>query len=102
MRRKCIYAAMAALFVAAAGRADDWPQWLGPTRNSVWHETGILAKFPEGGPKILWRAPIDGGFAGPAVAGRKVFVTDYVTKNDARWKPDSGKRDRLEGQERTL
>ena len=51
MRRKCIYAAMAALFVAAAGRADDWPQWLGPTRNSVWHETGILAKFPEGGPK---------------------------------------------------
>ena len=25
-----------------------------------------------------------------------------MTKNDARWKPDSGKRDRLDGQERTL
>ena len=23
--------------------ADDWPQWLGPHRDSVWPETGIVA-----------------------------------------------------------
>ena len=22
--------------------ADDWPQWLGPNRDTVWRETGIL------------------------------------------------------------
>ena len=33
--------------------ADDWPQWLGPKRDGVWRETGILEKFPEGGPKVL-------------------------------------------------
>ena len=23
-------------------RADDWPQWLGPQRDAVWRETGII------------------------------------------------------------
>ena len=32
--------------------ADDWPQWLGPKRDGVWRETGIVEKFPAGGPKI--------------------------------------------------
>ncbi len=36
--------------IATAARADDWPQWLGPKRDGVWRETGILAKFPAGGP----------------------------------------------------
>src|SRR5437763_10769005 len=59
-------------------RADDWPQWLGPQRDGVWRETGILEKFPRGGPKVLWRREIGGGYAGPAVAGGRVFVTDRV------------------------
>jgi outer membrane protein assembly factor BamB len=34
--------------------ADDWPQWMGPQRDNVWREKGILKKFPAGGPKVLW------------------------------------------------
>ncbi len=64
--------------------ADDWPQWMGPKRDNVWREDGILDKFPEGGPKIAWRTPISGGYAGPAVAGGKVYVTDYVTAADVK------------------
>jgi hypothetical protein len=30
-------------------------QWLGANRDGVWRETGILEKFPPGGPKVLWR-----------------------------------------------
>ena len=56
--------------------ADDWPQWLGPKRDGVWRETGILDKFPEGGPKIIWRTKIGAGYAGPAVSQGKVFVAD--------------------------
>jgi len=56
--------------------ADDWPQWLGPRRDSVWRETGIVKKFPEGGPPVIWRAPLGGGYAGPAVVGNRVYVTD--------------------------
>ena len=52
--------------------AADWPQWMGPNRDDVWNETGIVAKFPESGVKFLWRKPINGGFSGPAVVGGKV------------------------------
>ncbi len=36
-------------------RADDWPQWLGPNRDGVWRETGLLDHFPAGGPHVRWR-----------------------------------------------
>jgi outer membrane protein assembly factor BamB len=62
--------------------ADDWPQFLGPKRDGIWREVGILEKFPEGGPKKLWSAKLGGGYGGPSVAGGKVFVADY-TKGDS-------------------
>jgi outer membrane protein assembly factor BamB len=94
--------ALAVLLLAAAPvAADDWPHWMGPTRDNVWHETGILEKFPAGGPKIIWRAPIAGGFAGPAVAGGKVFATDFTT---AKVLDDEGNfaRKTSEGQESVM
>src|SRR5436853_5137488 len=84
----------------AVVRGDDWPQWMGPTRDSVWREKGLLSKFPEGGPKVLWRVKIDGGYAGPAVADGRVFVTDYVTTGNR--KPGFGIPAKLEGTERVL
>lgn len=78
--------------------ADDWPQWMGPQRDNVWREKGIIQKFPEGGPKILWRTPIAGGYAGPAVAAGKVFVTDYVTSDNV--KVDNFDRQEFTGNER--
>ena len=71
-----------ALLVTAPARADDWPQWMGPGRDNEWREDGLLDRFPAGGPEVLWRTPIAGGYAGPAVAGGRVFVTDYVTADD--------------------
>lgn len=67
------------LLAASVGRADDWPNWMGPQRDNVWRETGIVEKFPPNGPKVLWRTPVAGGYAGPAVAAGKVYVTDYVS-----------------------
>jgi len=62
--------------VPLLGRADDWPQWLGPERDGVWRETGIVEKFPAGGPPVRWRVPIGGGYTGPAVAQGRVYVMD--------------------------
>src|SRR5262245_54804731 len=78
--------------------ADDWPQWMGPKRDGVWHETGIIDKFPDGGPKVLWRAKVSGGFAGPAVAGGKVYVADYLT--DGNVKKEVYDRTDFKGKER--
>ncbi len=85
---------------AATAAADDWPQWHGPKGDSVWRETGILEKFPADGPKFRWRVSIDGGYAGPAVADGRVYVTDYVTDGDR--KPNPTKRSELKGIERVL
>jgi len=82
----------------AAARGEDWPQWLGPQRDGVWRETGILEKFPANGPTVLWRTPLDGGYSGPAVAAGRVYVTDYVSTGDKT--PDPGTRNELVGKER--
>lgn len=81
--------------------ADDWPQWMGPNRDGVWRENGIVDRFPEQGLNVRWRVPIQGGYAGPAVADGRVFVTDYVRKSgDTSNSP--GRRNKLAGSERIL
>ena len=70
--------------IAVPARADDWPQWMGPRRDNVWREEGIVDEFPADGPRVLWRAPLAGGYAGPAVAAGRVFITDYVTDADVK------------------
>jgi outer membrane protein assembly factor BamB len=90
------------LFAAATivARADDWPQWMGPTRDDRWTETGITRAFPETGAKVKWRAPVSGGYSGPAVADGRVFVFDYST--DGNTDGDPGKREKLNGVERIV
>src|SRR5215471_826256 len=63
-------------------------------------ETGILEKFPKDGPTIRWRVPVSGGYSGPAVAGGRVFVTDYVVEKGKVANPMA--RVKLEGKERVL
>jgi outer membrane protein assembly factor BamB len=64
------------LAVLTSGRADDWPQWLGPTRDAIWHETGIIESFPPDGTPVRWRANLGAGYSGPAVANGRVYVMD--------------------------
>jgi outer membrane protein assembly factor BamB len=57
--------------------AEDWPQWRGMDRDAVWRDTGLVERFADDGLIVKWRAPVRGGFAGPAVADGRVFVLDY-------------------------
>src|SRR5262245_1559032 len=91
-----------ALTLTAAARADDWPQWMGPNRDGVWRETGIVAKFPKDGPKARWRTPVGYGYAGPAVAGGKVYVTDFVPNEGVRMTASGFGRSTPAGKERDL
>ena len=78
LNRAALTAACVALGLATAGLyAEDWPQWRGVDRTGVWTDTGIVEQLPDAGLKVTWRVPVRGGFAGPAVAGGRVFVLDY-------------------------
>src|SRR6516162_1296541 len=87
-----IAALVLSLLVVQLSRADDWPQWLGPQRDAIWRETGIIDKFPAGGPPIRWRVPIGGGYTGPAVAEGRVYVMDrqVAAKKEGATKPAAG------------
>jgi outer membrane protein assembly factor BamB len=85
-----------------AARADDWPQWLGPQRDGVWRETGIIEEFPAGGPPVRWRREIGGGYAGPAVANGRVYVTDRLLAKGSNNPADPFARGVIPGTERVL
>lgn len=91
------------LAFACAGsvHADDWPQWMGPTRSGVYAEQGIVDRIPEEGLPVLWRAPVAHGYSGPAVADGRVFVSDYVIASGESTN-NAGGRDKLTGTERLL
>src|SRR5712691_591697 len=72
------------LSVTISLSADDWPEYRGAGRRGVWSETGILEKFPEDGLKVVWRVPVKNGYAAPAVAGGRVFESDFVLLEDSR------------------
>lgn len=76
---KCLFVST----VAMTAVADDWPQWGGAARDLVWREAGIVETLPAVDPNTgmlprLWTARIGAGYAGPAVAGGRVFVTDRI------------------------
>ena len=65
------------MLLASIARADDWPQWMGPRRDAIWREAGVAAAIPAAGLPVKWRIDVKGGYAGPAVAGGRVYLMDY-------------------------
>lgn len=63
------------LFVPLA-EAADWPTILGPTRDGVSSEKGIIAPWPKTGLKKLWECELGVGYAPPVVAGGRLFHFD--------------------------
>ena len=68
---------LSAATLLSAAQPSDWPQFRGPDRNGISRETGLLRKWPAGGPKVLWSVPVAQGYAGAAILGGRVYHHDY-------------------------
>lgn len=90
--RTIVWLVAAVLLTGSAGRAEDWPQWLGTQRDGVWREEGTLDAFSERAAAVRWRAPVGGGYAGPAVAAGRVYVTDFVPAAEPPKPPANGQQ----------
>jgi outer membrane protein assembly factor BamB len=66
--------------VLAPVSAQEWPQFLGPDRNGVSPQKGILRTWPQQGPEVLWSVNIGIGYGGPVVKDGKVFLLDRDDK----------------------
>lgn len=65
-------------FMAATCLAADWPQFLGPQRNSTSTETGLLQTWGTKGPPVLWQKDVGDGFSSPVVAGPRLILFHRV------------------------
>jgi len=70
----------AIVMIATGGSVADWPQYLGPNRNSISDQKGILRSWPENGPEVLWTVSLGKGFGGPVVKDGKVYLLDRDDK----------------------
>ena len=68
------------LFCSGGILAEDWPQYLGPRRDSTSAEKNILRSWPEKGPEVLWTAAVGIGYGGPVVKEGKVYLLDRDDK----------------------
>jgi outer membrane protein assembly factor BamB len=69
------------------GQAEDWSQFLGPNRNGVSSETGIITDWSGDALKMNWTLTTGEGYAIGSVAGGKYFhfdVTEGEKGNSAR------------------
>jgi hypothetical protein len=56
--------------------ADDWPRFRGPRGDGTWDAPKLPAAWPEGGPKVVWKKPVGGGYAGVTVADGRAYTLD--------------------------
>jgi outer membrane protein assembly factor BamB len=58
-----------------AAAPGDWPQFRGPNRDGVSAETGLLQQWPQGGPRLAWRATgLGGGYSSLSIVANHIFT----------------------------
>jgi outer membrane protein assembly factor BamB len=86
--RLASFALVLASAAAVAARAEDWPQFRGPTGAGLTDEQGLPTEW--GADKnVAWKVPLPGvAWSQPIVVGDTIFVTTAVTENQP--KPQAG------------
>ncbi len=64
------------LFCMVNVSAQDWPQYLGPNRDSTSPQEGLLRTWPENGPEVLWTVDVGRGNGGPVARDGMVYLLD--------------------------
>ncbi len=76
LRFLCFSVFLCSSSLAAVGA--DWPQFLGPNRDSTSPERGLLTTWPKDGPPVVWKHDVGEGFSSPVVSGGRVIVFHRV------------------------
>lgn len=64
----------------------DWPRFRGPQQDGISPEKGLLRGWPEGGPKVVWKRPIGGGFSNVAVVGDAVYTMTVEGESETAYR----------------
>ncbi len=78
MLRGAILVVLLSTPLAAVLAANDWPQFLGPSRTGVYVGAPLNEKWPSTGPRVIWRKQVGQGLSGPVVAGTQLILFHRV------------------------
>ena len=60
------------------GPSEDWPKFLGPHDTGVSDETGLLEKWPEAGPPVVWKKKVGSGYTAPSILGNRLVLFQRI------------------------
>ncbi len=72
------------LFLAGTGidiKADDWPRFLGINADCKSAETGLLDKWPQEGPPLIWKKEVGTGYSAPSIRDGQLILHHRI-KNE--------------------
>ncbi|MFO0808296.1 MAG: PQQ-binding-like beta-propeller repeat protein [Gemmataceae bacterium] len=69
-----LHAIVASLIIVSIAVAEPWPQWRGPTGDSVVREAVVPLKWSET-ENVVWKCSLPDGASTPAVWGDAIFLT---------------------------
>jgi outer membrane protein assembly factor BamB len=81
--RTIVFLAFVAAAAAATASGEEWPRWRGPRGDGISREPPI-ARWPAGGPRRVWSAPVGAGFASPVAAGGRVYLFAHALTDEKR------------------
>ncbi len=76
--KKLILFTLVSIIFLGCEKKSNWNQYLGPNRNAISEETGIIRNWNEQEPEKLWEIKLGPGYGGASVFGDEVFVLDRV------------------------
>ncbi len=57
----------------------EWPDWRGPKRDGCSTDSGLLKRWPQGGPRMVWKATgIGHGYSTVVISGGRIFTTGTI------------------------
>lgn len=65
-----------------AAAVGEWARWRGPNNDGISKETGWSTKWPEGGPKVLWKASVGNGYSAFSISGGRAYTMGNARKTD--------------------
>ncbi len=64
-------------------------KWRGPYANGIYPDKNLLDKWPENGPKLLWKfGEMDKGYSSPAISGGYIYIASMIDKMGNLFKLD--------------
>jgi outer membrane protein assembly factor BamB len=70
------------LFLAGSLFAADWPEFMGPTRDQVSVETGLIDALPVQGPPLVFEKAVGKGYSAPSIRGETMVIHHRVGQQE--------------------